>query len=83
MIRALCPYCGILGWLAPPANLHPTVRARIIAEGGIGRVHECSATALSGVTPLRLDDVAQLDDAVVALGSLLGRTLPAQREVRR
>jgi hypothetical protein len=76
MIRALCPYCGILGWLAPPADLHPAVRARIIVEGGVGRVHECSATALAGVTRYELDAVRQLDDLVE-----LGRTLPM--EVRR
>jgi hypothetical protein len=73
MIRALCPYCGILGWLADPT---PTNHARIRVEGGRGRVHQCSAVALHGVTVHELG--VALNDLVV-----IGRTLPVQVEVRR
>ncbi len=51
MIRALCPYCGILGWLADPT---PTNHARIRVEGGIGRIHECKAHAIAGVSAYEL-----------------------------
>jgi hypothetical protein len=66
MIRALCPYCGILGWLAEPT---PPVHARIRAEGGHGRIHECSPHAIAGVT------VHELGVAIEEL-VVIGRTLP-------
>jgi hypothetical protein len=73
VIRALCPYCGILGWLAEPT---PTVHARIRAEGGHGRIHECSSVALHGVTVHELGQA--LDDLVT-----IGRTLPLGVKVER
>ena len=73
MIRALCPYCGILGWLAPPT---PVSHARIRAEGGNGRVHTCSNTAINGITVHEIG--VALNDLVV-----IGRTLPISVEVRR
>jgi hypothetical protein len=72
VIRALCPYCGILGWLADPT---PTNHARIRGEGGNGRVHECSLHALHGVT------VHELGYALDVL-DVIGRTLPMGSRVR-
>ncbi len=73
MIRALCPYCGILGWLADPT---PTNHARIRVEGGNGRVHVCSKMEVNGVTVHELG--VALDDLVN-----IGRTLPLGTRVRR
>ena len=72
MIRALCPRCGTLGWLADPTPNH----ARIRVEGGNGRVHQCSSAALHGVTVHELG--IALDDLVN-----IGRTLPIETKVRR
>jgi hypothetical protein len=73
MIRALCPYCGILGWLAEPT---PTVHARVRVEGGHGRIHECSITALAGVTKY---EIAVAQESLVEIG----RTLPLGAKCRR
>ncbi len=85
MIRAFCPHCGILGWLAEPT---PGVHARIRAEGGNGRVHECSGRAIAGISAqLSAIPLRRTHELGVALDDLveLGRTLPIcdQARVRR